>query len=123
MAQPVTTALFWGEDEFLLRQAALQFLEERAAKATEVDAREWQGGEISDLSTPSLWGERRALSAARADAAGHGSGSRLGTVQTRSVREGAASHGVPSGRSTRISALGIALPMESGRRSTSSGGK
>jgi DNA polymerase-3 subunit delta len=61
MAQPVTTALFWGEDEFLLRQAALQFLEERAAKATEVDAREWQGGEISDLSTPSLWGERRAL--------------------------------------------------------------
>src|SRR2546425_12853224 len=61
MAQPVTTALFWGEDEFLLRQAALQFLEEGAAKATEVDAREWQGGEISDLSTPSLWGERRAL--------------------------------------------------------------
>ena len=32
-------------------------------------------------------------------------------------------HGVPSSRSTRISAFGIALPIESGRRSTSSGGR
>ena len=32
-------------------------------------------------------------------------------------------HGVPSSRSTRISALGMALPIESGRRSTSSGGR
>lgn len=53
--------LFWGDDEFLLRQAALDVLERREARATEVDGRSWQGGETSDLATPSLWGERRAL--------------------------------------------------------------
>lgn len=61
MAKTPTTAIFWGEDEFLLRLHALTFLEGQNAKAAEVDARAWQGGETSDLSTPSLWGERRAL--------------------------------------------------------------
>lgn len=54
-------ALFWGEDAFLLREAALAFLAEGGAAPTEVDARQWVGGETSDLSTPSLWGDRRAL--------------------------------------------------------------
>jgi DNA polymerase-3 subunit delta len=53
--------LFWGEDEFLLRDAAHARLRAAGVEATEVDARAWQGGETSDLSTPSLWGERRAL--------------------------------------------------------------
>jgi DNA polymerase-3 subunit delta len=55
------TALFWGEDGFLLREAALAFLQERDVRTTEVDGRMWQGGETSDLATPSLWGDRRAL--------------------------------------------------------------
>lgn len=54
---PVT--LFWGEDEFLLREAALASL--GAVRPTEVDAAEWQGGELQDLATPSLFGEPRAL--------------------------------------------------------------
>jgi DNA polymerase-3 subunit delta len=59
----VTTAsnivLLWGEDEFLLREAALDVLD--GIEATEVDAAEWQGGETADLATPSLFGEPRAL--------------------------------------------------------------
>jgi DNA polymerase-3 subunit delta len=54
-------ALLWGDDEFLLRDAAHSRLRSAGADATEVDARAWQGGETFDLSTPSLWGERRAL--------------------------------------------------------------
>ena len=54
-------ALLWGEDPFLLRSAAQPRLEGRGLRATEVDGSEWQGGETSDLATPSLWGERRAL--------------------------------------------------------------
>jgi DNA polymerase-3 subunit delta len=54
-------ALFWGEDEFMLRMAARAFLDEFGAHAVEVNGDEWRGGETSDLSTPSLWGERRAL--------------------------------------------------------------
>ena len=54
---PVT--LLWGEDEFLLREAALARLGE--VRVTEVDAAEWQGGELQDLATPSLFGEARAL--------------------------------------------------------------
>jgi DNA polymerase-3 subunit delta len=53
--------LFWGEDEFLLRLAAHEELARRGVHATEVDGRDWQGGETSDLATPSLWGEARAL--------------------------------------------------------------
>jgi DNA polymerase-3 subunit delta len=51
--------LLWGEDAFLLREAALELLGDLLPR--EVDAAEWQGGETSDLATPSLFGERRAL--------------------------------------------------------------
>jgi DNA polymerase-3 subunit delta len=54
---PVT--LLWGEDAYLLREAAIALLGE--TKATEVDAAEWQGGELQGLATPSLFGEPRAL--------------------------------------------------------------
>ncbi len=54
---PVT--LLWGEDDFLVREAALELLGD--TKATEVDAAEWQGGELQGLATPSLFGEPRAL--------------------------------------------------------------
>jgi DNA polymerase III subunit delta len=54
---PVT--LLWGEDDFLVREAALALLGD--TRATEVDAAEWQGGELQGLATPSLFGEPRAL--------------------------------------------------------------
>ena len=54
---PVT--MLWGEDAFLLREAALAMLGD--IQATEVDAAEWEGGELQDLATPSLFGEPRAL--------------------------------------------------------------
>src|SRR5690242_12865772 len=58
-SQPV--ALFWGEDEFLLREAANDLLAEFEVRADEVAGSDWQGGETANLSTPSLFGERRAL--------------------------------------------------------------
>jgi DNA polymerase-3 subunit delta len=51
--------LLWGEDPFLLREAALELFGDH--RPTEVDAAVWQGGELQDLATPSLFGERRAL--------------------------------------------------------------
>ena len=57
-AHPAVT-LLWGEDAFLLREAALQLVGD--LRTTEVDAGEWQGGELQDLATPSLFGEPRAL--------------------------------------------------------------
>jgi DNA polymerase-3 subunit delta len=51
--------LLWGEDAFLLREAALELLGD--VRAIEVDAGEWQGTELQDLATPSLFGEPRAL--------------------------------------------------------------
>ncbi len=51
--------LLWGEDEFLLRERAFELLGD--LRPTEVAAAEWQGGELQDLATPSLFGERRAL--------------------------------------------------------------
>ena len=51
--------LLWGEDPFLLREAALEALV--GLRPREVDAAEWSGGELQDLSTPSLFGEPRAL--------------------------------------------------------------
>jgi len=57
MAAPVT--LLWGEDEFLLREAALELLGD--LQPVEVDGALWQGGETGDLATPSLFGEPRAL--------------------------------------------------------------
>ncbi len=58
-APPSAVMLLWGEDAFLLREAALELL--GAVHATEIDAGEWRGGELQDLSTPSLFGEPRAL--------------------------------------------------------------
>ena len=52
-------ALLWGEDDFLLREAALARFGD--VRPGEVDAGEWQGGELQDLATPSLFGEPRAL--------------------------------------------------------------
>lgn len=51
--------LLWGEDAYLLREAAIAIL--GGIKATEVDAAEWEGGELQGLATPSLFGEPRAL--------------------------------------------------------------
>lgn len=51
--------LLWGEDDFLLREAA--FAELGDLKPREVDAVEWRGSELQDLATPSLFGEPRAL--------------------------------------------------------------
>jgi len=51
--------LLWGEDPFLLREAAFEALADIAPR--EVEAGQWQGGETADLATPSLFGERRAL--------------------------------------------------------------
>jgi DNA polymerase-3 subunit delta len=51
--------LFWGEDAFLLREAAFEVLGD--LRPREVDGADWRGGETSDLATPSLFGEGRAL--------------------------------------------------------------
>jgi DNA polymerase III subunit delta len=51
--------LLWGEDPFLLREAAAELLGD--VQPVEVDGAEWRGGETSDLATPSLFGEARAL--------------------------------------------------------------
>jgi DNA polymerase-3 subunit delta len=61
MAAPAPVALFWGEDPFLLRLAALDVAEQRGVRPTEVSGEDWRGGETADLATPSLWGEKRAL--------------------------------------------------------------
>lgn len=58
---PPPVVLFWGDDEFLLRLAAHELLDSRGLRAAEVDAGDWHGGETTDLATPSLWGEGRAL--------------------------------------------------------------
>jgi len=52
--------LVWGEDPFLLRLAALEIFGE-GVQPREIEAGDWQGGETADLSTPSLFGEPRAL--------------------------------------------------------------
>jgi DNA polymerase-3 subunit delta len=57
--QRASVTLLWGEDAFLLREAALDLLGD--VRAVEVDASEWQGTELQDLATPSLFGEPRAL--------------------------------------------------------------
>ena len=43
----------------LLREAALDLL--GGVRPVEVEAREWRGGELADLATPSMFGEQRAL--------------------------------------------------------------
>lgn len=57
--KPSSVLLLWGEDDFLLRETALARLGE--LRAREVDGAEWQGSELQDLATPSLFGEARAL--------------------------------------------------------------
>jgi len=52
--------LLWGEDPFLLREAALEIIGPDS-EVREIDAAAWAGGETGDLATPSLFGERRAL--------------------------------------------------------------
>jgi DNA polymerase-3 subunit delta len=51
--------LLWGEDAFLLREAALELLS--GLDPAEVEGAAWQGGELQSLATPSLFGEPRAL--------------------------------------------------------------
>ncbi len=51
--------LLWGEDAFLLREAALEVLGD--LRPREIEGADWAGGETADLVTPSLFGERRAL--------------------------------------------------------------
>jgi DNA polymerase-3 subunit delta len=55
----MSVSLLWGEDAFLLREVALAALGD--VRPVEVDAAEWQGSELQDLATPSLFGEPRAL--------------------------------------------------------------
>jgi DNA polymerase-3 subunit delta len=59
MAVTSHVTLLWGEDDFLLREAAIEALD--GLEAAEVDGAAWQGGELRSLATPSLFGERRAL--------------------------------------------------------------
>jgi DNA polymerase-3 subunit delta len=59
MSSDPNVLLLWGEDAFLLREAAIEAL--HGVRPVEVEADEWQGGETSDLATPSLFGEERAL--------------------------------------------------------------
>jgi DNA polymerase-3 subunit delta len=59
MAVTGPVMLIWGEDAYLVREAAREALGE--LDATEVDAADWQGGELQDLATPSLFGEPRGL--------------------------------------------------------------
>lgn len=59
MTNRVPIYLLWGEDDFLLREEALRILKD--IQPVEVDASEWEGGETGDLSTPSLFGDKRAL--------------------------------------------------------------
>ena len=65
-AKSPPVSLLWGEDEFLLREAALELLGD--LQPVEVDGGLWQGGETADLATPSLFGERRALLVSNAKA-------------------------------------------------------
>ena len=65
-AKSPPVSLLWGEDEFLLREAALELLGD--LQPVEVDGGLWRGGETADLATPSLFGERRALLVSNAKA-------------------------------------------------------
>jgi DNA polymerase-3 subunit delta len=58
-AEPAPVVLIWGDNPFLLRQAALELFGE--TRPVEVDGRDWQHGATADLATPSLLGEARGL--------------------------------------------------------------
>jgi DNA polymerase-3 subunit delta len=65
--RPTTSVhLLWGQDAFLLREAAFEILGD--LRPDEVDGAEWRGGETADLATPSLFGEPRALLVSNAKA-------------------------------------------------------
>ncbi|HTG48046.1 MAG TPA: DNA polymerase III subunit delta [Actinomycetota bacterium] len=51
--------LLWGEDAFVLREAALEAL--AGYDPTEVEGAEWTGSELQDLATPPLFGDPRGL--------------------------------------------------------------
>jgi len=51
--------LLWGESPFLLRETAKRLLGE--APVTEVEGSAWRPGMSSDIATPSLFGESRAM--------------------------------------------------------------
>jgi DNA polymerase-3 subunit delta len=64
-ATPKPVLLLWGEDPFLLREAALEaFGDVEPAVAA---GAEWRAGLTSDLATPSLLGEARGLLVTEAD--------------------------------------------------------
>lgn len=51
--------LLWGEDDYLLREAAREALGD--LRPREIDASQWDASALQDLATPSLFGEPRAL--------------------------------------------------------------
>jgi DNA polymerase III delta subunit len=59
MTSRAAVTLLWGEDPYLLRERALELVDDR--RPTEVDANEWRGSELQDLATPSLFGESRGV--------------------------------------------------------------
>ena len=54
-----SVTLLWGTDPFLLRDAAIELLGE--VQPQEIEGADWIGTELADLSTPSLFGDERAL--------------------------------------------------------------
>lgn len=55
----MSVTLLWGDQPYLLREAALELLGD--VRAEPVDGRDWRPGVMADLATPSLFGEPRAL--------------------------------------------------------------
>jgi DNA polymerase-3 subunit delta len=55
----MSVALLWGEDPFLLREAALELV--GVDRPIELDAAAWRRGELRSLASPSLFGEPRVL--------------------------------------------------------------
>lgn len=58
-AGAASVVLLWGDNAFLLRQAAGEAFGD--VRPVEVDGSEWRPGSTSDLATPSLFGEERGL--------------------------------------------------------------
>ncbi|MGH2738153.1 MAG: DNA polymerase III subunit delta [Actinomycetota bacterium] len=58
-AGDASVVLLWGDNPFLLRQAAGEAFGD--VRPVEVDGSEWRLGSTSDLATPSLFGEQRGL--------------------------------------------------------------
>ena len=59
MSDPRPAVLLWGEEPYLLRLSAAELLGDVAP--VELDGADWRRGATSDLATPSLFGEERAL--------------------------------------------------------------